>query len=76
MRVFAVSPRRCVAEVIDLPAPTVSSPTGVESRMLEVGICGADPEISRCEYGTPSSGDDYLVLGLELLAEAASMEAA
>jgi glucose 1-dehydrogenase len=31
--------------------------------MLDIGICGTDEEIGTFEYGTPPSGDDYLVIG-------------
>lgn len=69
MRAFAVDPSRKVAEVTEVETPTLGTPTGVEMKILEVGICGTDREIARYEYGTPPSGEDNLILGHESLAE-------
>ncbi|HEV8462750.1 MAG TPA: alcohol dehydrogenase catalytic domain-containing protein [Gaiellaceae bacterium] len=47
----------------------VSEPTGdgVLVRVLEVGVCGTDREISEGLFGAPPEGRDLLVLGHEML---------
>jgi glucose 1-dehydrogenase len=47
----------------------VSEPTGdgVLVRVLEVGVCGTDREISEGLFGAPPEGRDVLVLGHEML---------
>ena len=75
MRAFAVNPAREVAQVVDAPSPEISSPSEVELKVLEVGICGTDREIARYEYGTPPSGEDSLILGHESLAEVVAVGA-
>lgn len=40
----------------------------VRLRVLEVGVCGTDRELSAFSYGTPPSGSDRLVVGHESLA--------
>jgi threonine dehydrogenase-like Zn-dependent dehydrogenase len=69
MRAIAVFPKTKEIKLIDHPAPTLSSPTDVMLRMLEVGVCGTDKEICAFEYGTPPPGSDYLVIGHESLCE-------
>lgn len=75
MRAFAVDPSRRVAEIMDVQPPAVSASTEVEMRILEVGICGTDREISRYEYGTPPPSEEFLVIGHESLAEVVSVGA-
>jgi len=43
--------------------PAVRRPADIKLRMLEVGVCGTDREISAFEYGTPPDGSDRLVIG-------------
>ena len=69
MRAVAVFPTRREVRVTSHPAPALDSPTAVELRMLEVGVCGTDREICTFQYGTPPAGSDYLVLGHESLGE-------
>jgi threonine dehydrogenase-like Zn-dependent dehydrogenase len=52
-----------VADVPDLRA----GPGEVPIRVLEVGVCGTDREISEGLFGTPPEDDPTLVLGHELL---------
>ncbi|HMJ90003.1 MAG TPA: glucose 1-dehydrogenase [Candidatus Acidoferrum sp.] len=66
MKAVAVNPRkRAVGVITDHPAPSISSPTEVKFRILEVGICGTDREICRFDYGNPPGGFEHLVLGHE-----------
>ncbi len=44
---------------------------GVLLRVLEVGVCGTDREISEGEFGVAPSGEKQLVIGHESLAEVA-----
>jgi threonine dehydrogenase-like Zn-dependent dehydrogenase len=53
----------------DVPEPRLSTPDQLLIRVLEVGICGTDRAIVRGEGGEPPPGDDYLVLGHEMLGE-------
>jgi threonine dehydrogenase-like Zn-dependent dehydrogenase len=63
MKAVAVFPDERAVRVIDHPEPQLTGPTLVKLRMLEVGICGTDREITRFDYGTP------LVVGHESLGE-------
>ena len=51
--------------VTEVPAPASG---GVRLRVLEVGICGTDREISEGHFGIAPDGASSLVLGHELLA--------
>src|SRR4051794_29214477 len=53
------------ARVEDIPEP---SGEGVLLRMLEVGVCGTDREISEGLFGVAPAGTEWLVLGHESLA--------
>jgi threonine dehydrogenase-like Zn-dependent dehydrogenase len=50
--------------VEEVPEPTGD---GVLVRVLEVGVCGTDREISEGHFGDPPEGRDLLVLGHEML---------
>jgi threonine dehydrogenase-like Zn-dependent dehydrogenase len=52
-----------IAQVPDMQA----RPGQVPIRVLEVGVCGTDREISEGLFGTPPEDDSTLVLGHELL---------
>lgn len=69
MKAVAVKPGMREIQIVDHPAPQMTTPTDVKLRMLEVGICGTDKEISNFEYGTPPRGADHLIIGHESLAE-------
>ena len=69
MRAVAVFPAKKQIALVDHPEPSVTSPTEVKLRMLEVGICGTDREIAAFEYGLAPVGSEYLVLGHESLGE-------
>jgi threonine dehydrogenase-like Zn-dependent dehydrogenase len=64
-----VFPAKRAVQVIDHPEPDIESPTQVKVRILEVGVCGTDREITSFEYGTPPEGSDYLILGHESLGQ-------
>jgi threonine dehydrogenase-like Zn-dependent dehydrogenase len=69
MKAMAVFPARREVRVVDHPEPEIERATDVKLRMLEVGICGTDHEITSFQYGTPPENSDYLVIGHESLAE-------
>ena len=69
MKAVAVMPARRDVRVIDLEEPEIRRADQVKLRMLDVGICGTDREISTFAYGTPPAGADYLVIGHEALGE-------
>jgi threonine dehydrogenase-like Zn-dependent dehydrogenase len=69
MRAVAMFPKEKVIRVVDRPAPTIERDRQIRLRMLEVGVCGTDHEIARFEYGVPPTGEPYLVIGHESLAE-------
>ena len=56
------------ARLIDVPVPqinTVSNGRGVLVRVLRVGVDGTAKEILSGVYGSPPSGDPYLITGHE-----------
>jgi threonine dehydrogenase-like Zn-dependent dehydrogenase len=69
MKAVAVFPSKRKVQLIDHPEPTIDSPTEVKVRVLDVGICGTDREITTFQYGTPPEGFDYLIIGHESLSE-------
>jgi glucose 1-dehydrogenase len=69
MRGLAVFPSRREVRLVEHAEPRRERPTEVKLRMLEVGVCGTDKEISSFQYGTPPPGDDHLILGHESLGE-------
>ena len=76
MQAVAVFPEKHEVRQIDHPAPMITTPTQVKLRMLEIGVCGTDKEISAFQYGTPPRGSEYLVIGHESLGEAIEIGAA
>ena len=69
MKAVAVFPAKREVRIVDHPEPKVASPTQAKIRMLEVGVCGTDREITTFQYGTPPDGFEYLVIGHESLGE-------
>lgn len=69
MQAVAVFPSRKKLQLVDVPQPKLQGATNVLLRVLEVGLCGTDREISSFEYGSPPQGSDHLILGHESLAE-------
>jgi len=69
LRALGVFPRERAVRLVERDPPRLVSPTDVQLRVLEVGVCGTDREICRFEFGTPPAGADHLVLGHECLAE-------
>lgn len=69
MKAIAVNPQQRTLELIECAEPTLSAPTHVALRMLDVGVCGTDREICAFEYGTPPGGLSHLVLGHEAVGE-------
>lgn len=76
MKAIAVTPSRQQIALIDRPVPQISSPQQVKLRILEIGVCGTDREITRFEYGTPPPGSEELVIGHESLGEVVEVGAA
>ena len=69
MKAVAVFPATRELKLIDHEEPSITRPTEVKLRMLEVGICGTDKEICRFDYGTPPMGSDHLIIGHESLGQ-------
>lgn len=69
MKAVAVFPNSHEIKIIEHEEPRITRPTEAKLRMIEVGICGTDKEISTFAYGTPPQGSDYLILGHESLGE-------
>jgi len=69
MKAVAVFPARREVQVIDQPEPKVQSPTQIKVRVLDVGVCGTDREITSFQYGTPPDASDYLIIGHESLSQ-------
>jgi threonine dehydrogenase-like Zn-dependent dehydrogenase len=69
MKAIAVFPATKEVKLIDHPEPSISAPTEVKLRMIDIGVCGTDKEIVTFQYGTPPEGSPYLVIGHESLGE-------
>jgi glucose 1-dehydrogenase len=69
MKAVAVFPATRELRLIDIAEPSITEPTQVKLRMLDVGICGTDKEICSFEYGTPPDGSESLIIGHESLGE-------
>ncbi|MBS1982933.1 MAG: glucose 1-dehydrogenase [Bdellovibrionales bacterium] len=69
MKAIAVHPAARETGFASIPEPELSSRTSIKIRILEVGVCATDREISRGIFGTPPEGYDFLVLGHESLGE-------
>lgn len=70
MKAAAVYPeQKKLGLVRDFPEPVLESPSGVKVKVLSVGVCGTDREISSFLYGLPPEGSEYLVLGHECVGE-------
>jgi len=69
LKAVAVFPKTRQLKLIDHPEPSISSPTDIKLRMIDIGICGTDKEIVTFQYGTPPPGSDYLIIGHESLGE-------
>jgi len=69
MRAVGVVPGKKEVALLRHPEPSISAPTELRVRTIEVGICGTDREICTFAYGTPPSDSDYLVLGHEAIGQ-------
>jgi arylformamidase len=69
MRAAVVVPKEKAVRLVERSAPERPGGSDVLLRIVEVGICGTDREISAFKYGTPPEGRDDLILGHEALAE-------
>jgi kynurenine formamidase/threonine dehydrogenase-like Zn-dependent dehydrogenase len=69
MRAAVVVPGEHAIRIVERPAPNRPSGSYVLLRIIEVGICGTDREISEFKYGEPPEGRAELVPGHEALAE-------
>ncbi len=67
MKAVAIFPKAKKVRLIDIPLPRITGPHEVLVRILRVGVCGTDREITQFQYGTPPEGSEYLVLGHESL---------
>src|SRR5262249_509204 len=69
MRAAVVVPKEKTIRLIERYAPSRPRGSQVLLRILEVGICGTDREISAFKYRTPPHGQPALLLGHEARAE-------
>jgi threonine dehydrogenase-like Zn-dependent dehydrogenase len=76
MQAIAVFPTSREVKLIDVTRPEISQPSEVKVRVLDVGICGTDREISAFHYGEPPEGAEYLILGHEALGEVVELGSA
>lgn len=76
MKAIAVFPDLRETKLIELQEPLITQPDQAKLRILDVGICGTDKEISTFVYGTPPPGSNYLVIGHEALGEVIEVGAA
>ncbi len=76
MKAIEVFPATREVKLTDRAEPTLTEPTQVKLRMLDVGVCGTDKEICSFEYGSPPHGSASLILGHESLGEVIEVGAA
>lgn len=70
MKAVTIQPSRRRIHVSEREAePSLRTSTDVKLRILDVGICGTDKEIAACQYGTPPTGHEHLVIGHECVGE-------
>jgi glucose 1-dehydrogenase len=69
MKALAIFPKEKEIKIIEVKTPRINRSDQIKLKMLEVGICGTDREISSFEYGTPPKDSDYLILGHEGLGQ-------
>src|SRR5258708_39650311 len=65
MKAIEVFPATREVKLTDREEPTLTEPTQVKLRMLDVGVCGTDKEICSFEYGSPPHGSASLIVGHE-----------
>jgi threonine dehydrogenase-like Zn-dependent dehydrogenase len=69
MQAIAVIPGQANSvHLREVPTPRVDDVPGARGvlvKVLRVGVDGTDREINAAEYGTPPTGEDYLILGHE-----------
>lgn len=56
-------------DLIDMPEPTITHPTHLKLKILEVGICGTDREQVMAGYGDVPHGMNCLVIGHEMIGQ-------
>jgi threonine dehydrogenase-like Zn-dependent dehydrogenase len=69
MKAVAVFPGTHEVKLIEHEEPTITTPTQVKLRTLEVGVCGTDRKITSFQFGTPPPDSDYFIIGHEMLGE-------
>ncbi|RPI25631.1 MAG: hypothetical protein EHM61_13885 [Acidobacteria bacterium] len=69
MQAVGVFPNKRSVEIIDVPEDRVENDRDVKVRILDVGVCGTDREITSFEYGTPPRDSEFLIIGHEALGE-------
>ncbi len=69
MKAVAVFPGKRAVDIIDHPEPKITGTMQAKMRVLDIGICGTDREITSFQYGAPPPGSDYLIIGHESLSE-------
>jgi glucose 1-dehydrogenase len=69
MKSFAVFPEKKEVRLIEGPEPQIQAPGQVGLKILEVGICGTDREISAFHYGSPPENERHLIIGHEAVAQ-------
>lgn len=69
MHAISIKPGIKEVNCIEHPQPFIERPTQVKLEVLEVGICGTDRELVSGERARAPRGEDYLILGHEMLGE-------
>ena len=67
MKAVAAVPGTTELHLIEMDAPTITSPTQVTVQVLRVGVCGTDRAIASGEEGEAPPGASRLILGHEML---------
>ena len=69
MKALAITPGTTDMTLIDRPEPTISRPTEIKAKVLQVGICGTDREEAAGGRADPPAGQTQLVIGHEMFCQ-------
>lgn len=69
MKALALVPGTTDLHLVDRPEPTLSHPTQIKMKVLQVGICGTDREEAAGGRADPPPGSRELVIGHEMFGQ-------
>lgn len=67
MKAISVIPGKKGMQVMDVPEPSIETPTQVKLKVLQVGICGTDREEVMGGRANAPDGSSHLIIGHEMI---------